>query len=268
MSRTAFRIACALCASALAPCAAAQDTGEWQFAATLYGWLPDIGGHTGLPLGGGGTIDVDVGTILDNLKMTAQGSFELHKGRWGGFTDLVYLDVGKTGSRTRDVSIGGVPVPATVDTDLQFDLKSTIWTLAGSYRVARYDDSTLDLLAGARLGHIKQELGWTFTGNFGALAPPPLTGTASESVDQWDVIVGVRGRVALGANHKWAVPYHFDIGAGDSDLTWQAELGLTYSFGWGDVGAVWRHLDYDLDSSGPIKDLSFSGPAFGATFRW
>ena len=64
------------------------------------------------------------------------------------------------------------------------------------------------------------------------------------------------------------MPYYFDIGTGDSDLTWQAELGLTYSFGWGDIGVAWRYLDYDLKANGPIKDLSFSGPAMGATIRW
>jgi hypothetical protein len=64
------------------------------------------------------------------------------------------------------------------------------------------------------------------------------------------------------------VPYYVDVGAGDSDLTWQAVLGIAYSFGWGDMGVVWRHLDYDVGSSGPIQDINFSGPAAGATFRW
>ena len=62
--------------------------------------------------------------------------------------------------------------------------------------------------------------------------------------------------------------YYFDIGTGDSDLTWQAELGLTYSFGWGDIGVAWRYLEYDLESDGPIVDLNFNGPAVGAIFRW
>ena len=64
------------------------------------------------------------------------------------------------------------------------------------------------------------------------------------------------------------MPYYFDIGAGDCDLTWQAELGLTYSFGWGDLGVAWRYLDYDLKSDGPIEELNFNGPAVGAIFRW
>ena len=258
-------------ASLAAPTLHAQEvTGSsgWQFAATIYGWLPDIGGETELPLGGGGTINVDVSTILDHLKMTGMGSFEFSKGRWGGFTDLIYLNVGDSGSRIRNLSINGVPLPASVTAAADFDLKSTIWTLGASYGVVDRGAATFDLLAGARLAHMKEELKWTFTGNFGPITPPPTTGSADESVDQWDAIVGGKGRFAFGASQKWAVPYYFDIGTGDSDLTWQAELGLTYSFGWGDIGVAWRYLDYDLKSSGPIKELNFNGPALGAIFRW
>src|SRR6185295_16649461 len=77
--------------------AAAQGSDDWQFSATVYGWFPDIGGRTSFP-GAGGTIDVDISTILDHLKMTAQGSFEVHKRSWGAFTDIVYLDVGEAKS--------------------------------------------------------------------------------------------------------------------------------------------------------------------------
>jgi hypothetical protein len=263
-------LACAIGVACLAasPLHAADSGSDWQFAATIYGWFPDIGGHTEFANGAGSTIDVDVSSILDHLKMTAQGSFEFHKGRWGGFTDIVYLDVGDSNSRTRNLEIGGVPIPATVTTAADFDLKSTFWTLAANYWVIDSDATTFGVMFGARLAHMNEELKWTFSGNFGQVTPPPLTGSAGESVDQWDGIVGVQGRVRFGADHKWAMPYYFDIGAGDSDLTWQAEVALTYSFGWGDIGAAWRYLDYDLDSNGPIKDLNFNGPAAGVTFRW
>ena len=57
-----------------APCALAEETSDdWQFSATVYGWFPDIGGNTHFQSGGGGTIDVDISTILDHLKMTLQG---------------------------------------------------------------------------------------------------------------------------------------------------------------------------------------------------
>lgn len=249
-------------------CVFAQEiSDEWHFAAAVYGWLPDIGGHTKAVLGDGRAIDVDVGTILDHLKMTAQGSFEVQKGHWGGFTDLVYLDVGDSKSKTHGLSIGGQALPASIDAEADFDLKSVIWTFGGSYRSFASPGVTVDLLAGARLADFKQDLSWQFTGTFGSITPPPLTGSRRASVDQWDAIVGVKGRFAFGADHNWVVPFYFDVGTGDSDLTLQAMVGFGYSFGWGDVGVAWRYLKYDL-KSGPIADMNFNGPALGVNFRW
>jgi hypothetical protein len=263
-------LACLLGIGAMAPsCLLAQDlSDDWQFSATVYGWFPDIGGQTSFPAGAGGTIDVDISTILDHLKMTAQGSFAIQKGHWGAFTDIVYLDVGEAKSQTRNLELGGQPLPAAVTADIDFDLESTIWTFGGSYRVVSSDGATVDVLLGARLASFDQTLDWEFSGNFGPVTPPPLTGTREASVDLWDGIVGVRGRLSFGSQHDWVVPYHFDIGAGDSDLTWQAMVGLAYAFGWGDLGVAWRYLDYDLGSDGPIADMNFNGPALGATFRW
>jgi hypothetical protein len=261
---------CLLGAAALAaPQAFAQEgSSDWKFAASIYGWFPDIGGHTEFPSGGGGDIDVDVSTILDHLKFTLQGSFEIHKGHWGAFTDLVYLDVGETKSGTRALSIGGVQLPATVSASAEFDLKSTFWTIAGSYRVADSADANFDLLLGARLADFNQSLNWTFTGDFGPVTPPPLTGSRNSSVEQWDAIVGAKGRKAFGSNEQWAVRYYLDLGTGDSDLTFQAMLALGYAFEWGDISVAWRYLDYDLEPGGPVTDMNFSGPAIGASFRW
>ena len=227
---------------------------------------PTSAGKPNFPSGSGRTIDVDVSTILENLKMTFQGSFEVHKGHWGVFTDIVYLDVGDSQSQTHAITIGGVTLPGTVESAVDFDLKSTIWTLAGSYRGIASPSATVDWLAGARLANIDQTLEWEFTGNFGSVAPPPLTGSSNASVDQWDLIVGMKGRLAYGADHNWVVPFYFDVGAGDSDLTWQAMVGFGYAFGWGDLGVAWRYMQYDL--GGGIDDMNFNGPAMGATFRW
>jgi hypothetical protein len=64
------------------------------------------------------------------------------------------------------------------------------------------------------------------------------------------------------------VPYYLDIGAGDSDFTWQAIAGVGYSFGWGDVLGVWRYLDYDTPNNDPIQNADFNGPAIGVTFHF
>ena len=263
------KLVCLLGLGVLAPaCVFADASDDWQFSATIYGWFPDIGGKTSFPAGAGGDIDVDIGTILDHLKMTFQGAIEVRKGRWGVLADVVYLDVGDAKSVTRNVEIGGQPLPVGVTAAMDFDLKSTFLTLAGTYRVTDSTGVTFDVLLGARLASVDQTLDWEFAGSFGPITPPPLTGRREAFVDQWDGIVGVKGRLAFGTEQQWVVPYYFDIGAGDSDLTWQGVLGLAYAFGWGDLGVAWRYLDYDLGSGGPIADMNFNGPALGATFRW
>lgn len=249
--------------------AAAQENADgWHFTAKVYGWFPDIGGQTDFPLGGGGSIDVDIGTILDHLKMTGQGGFEARKDRWGAFVDVVYLDVGEANSNARNIETGGIALPAAVNAAMNFDLKSLFLTVAGIYRFVDLSDAEVELLLGARLASFEQTLDWEFSGNFGPVTPPPLTGSREVSVDQWDAIVGIRGRSHFGNDGKWSLPYHFDIGTGDSDLTWQAMVGVAYAFGWGDLGVAWRYLGYDLKSDGPIVDMNFNGPALGATFRW
>jgi hypothetical protein len=259
-----------LAAAVLAPAIsyAQEISDEWQFGATIYGWLPDISGTVVFPSGAESSIGVDISTILDHLKMTAQGSFEVQKGRWGAYTDVIYLDVGESNSQTRGITIGDVGLPASVTAAVDLDMKTTLWTLGGSYRVASEPASTFDVLAGVRLMDLQQNLNWEFTGDFGSVAPPPRTGSRSVSADNWDVIAGVKGRFGLGADHKWIVPYYFDVGTGDSDLTLQGVLGVGYVFGWGELGVAWRYMEYEFESGNPIKDVDFSGPALGATFRW
>jgi hypothetical protein len=95
----------------------------------------------------------------------------------------------------------------------------------------------------------------------------PATGRVTAGSTLWDGIVGVRGRAQLGAG-QWSVPYYFDIGAGSSQLTWQALAGIAYRFGWGDVTLAYRHLYYDQEDDKLLQDFEFSGPALGATFRF
>ena len=75
-------------------------------------------------------------------------------------------------------------------------------------------------------------------------------------------------RYAFGDRLQWYVLLYADIGAGDSQLTWQAAAGLGYAFGWGDVVGLWRYLRYDFKSDQAIQDLAFNGPMIGVTFRW
>jgi hypothetical protein len=262
--------AMALAVTAIAPTGATaqQPTDQWQFRASIYGYLPDIGGTTTFPAGTGTSISVSSDQIIDTLKFTFMGTFEAQKGRWGAFTDVIYLDVGGSKSGTRDLTVGNVTLPAGVTADAQLDIKAWVWTLAGTYRVASDPGFTMDVLAGARLFDVEEKLGWQFSANLGGIAPPPRIGNSEIKQDYWDGIVGVKGRLAFGANREWFVPYYVDVGTGDSELTWQGVAGIGYAFRWGEVFAAWRYLDYKFKSGSKIEDVNFSGPAIGVAFRW
>ena len=142
------------------------------------------------------------------------------------------------------------------------------WTLAGSYRVVPDVRSPVDVFAGARMLDIKEKLGWQLSGNVGSVPLPGRSGNLETKAQNWDAIVGVKGRMAFGAERKWFVPYYLDVGAGESDLTWQAMGGIGYAFGWGDIVGSWRYLDYKMKSGSNVEKLNFSGPAVAAVFHW
>jgi hypothetical protein len=271
MSKPIAVTVAALCAvAALSPAdSAAQTADNWTWQASLYVYLPTIGGSTTFPQSGAGSdVSLDASKIIDNLKMTFMGTIEASNGRWGMFTDVVYMDLGNTKSGTRDISIGGAGLPAGASANASYDLKGWAWTLAGTWRVASDPTSKMDLIAGARLLDMKQTLGWEVTGNVGSIPTPGRGGNATAELSNWDAIIGVKGRAVLGESRQWFLPYYVDVGAGESNLTWQAMAGIGYSFEWGDLAGAWRYLDYDMKSGKSIESMTFNGPTIAAVFRW
>jgi len=247
--------------------AAVPDT--WQFAASLYGWYASIGGTLNFPVVGASTdINIDANTLVHNLNMLAMGAFDVHRGPWGGFVDVVYMNVGGGKSNTRDFAIGGAGIPAGTTADLHLGMKSWIWTIAGEYRAVSDPALMLDLLAGARYLDLTNSLNWSISGALGPLPPASATGASEVNGNVWDGIVGVKARYAFGADRRWIVPAYLDGGTGNSHYTIQAALGVGYAFRWGEVTAMWRYLDYKLQSGGRLENLDVNGPLIGASFRW
>ncbi|MEM1411252.1 MAG: hypothetical protein AAGH19_02760 [Pseudomonadota bacterium] len=274
-----FALALALGLALTSPLALAQDdddsttsSDDWMFSGSVYGWFPDIGGRTNFSEGpGGGSIDVPVSDILDNLEFTFQGSFMARKGRWGVFADLIYLDLSNTQALDEDEPrIGDVDLPIGVTGTVGIDMTSWIVTTAATYRLG--DDGegrrVFDLLAGARYMDIDQTLELSLEGDLGMLPIPGPQSSTNVSEGVFDFIIGMRGRIAYTDDGSWFTPYYFDVGTGDSDITWQGMVGVGYEFGWGDVVLAYRILDYDMPSDKPIDTLDYSGPALGAVFHW
>jgi hypothetical protein len=271
----------ALCATTQAQEQDSSD--EWQWNLTPYLWLPTIDGHVkyDVPPDGGGGPDVSVGPTdwLELLNFAALFSGSASKGRFGVFTDFVYLDMGGDNDG-RVVSVEGVvggpggrveiPVSADLNLATEFALDGLQWMLGGGYAFADSEAGRHYVFAGVRFIGIDVTTNWRLTGAVtgpGGETVLDSQGSIDKSVDLWDGIVGLKGHFLLGEG-RWSMPYSVDIGTGDSDLVWNASLSLARRFGWGDLLFGYRHLEYDEGPGGTLQDFSLSGPGFGATFHF
>jgi hypothetical protein len=262
-------VAALLCVVALLASSAsyAQASDDWTFQGIIYGYLPSIDGKTTFPEEGEARVTIDASKFLENLEFVFMGSFEASKGSWGVFTDAMYLDVGDSNSPSRDITIGGGMLPAGASANIHYGLRAWTWSLAATWRVQATPTSRLDVIAGTRMIELDQEVDWQLSGNIGSIALRDRAGTSKTGVTNWDAIVGIKGRAGLGEGH-WVVPYYFDVGAGDSQFTWQAMAGLGYTFRWGELMGLWRYIDYDMKSDKEIASASLNGPAIAVAFRW
>jgi hypothetical protein len=260
----------ALGLTGLAPVAAqAQSAADkWQWEVGIYGWFPAIGGKTAFPSNGnsGPSIDVTAQDVIDALKMTFMGQIEARNGQWGVWSDLVYADLGGSKNGTRGFTVDNQPVNA--DANLQLDVKSTVWSLAGLYNLASPPENTTDLLFGTRLLNMKQTLNWSLSASIPEHPTLGRSGEASVDASDWDAIVGIKGRYYFGAERKWFLPYYVDVGAGQSKLTWQVNAGVGYKFDWGSVFATYRYLDYQFKSGSALESMNMSGALIGVAFQF
>lgn len=203
---------------------AAQEQ-DWEFTADIYGWGASIGGKTAA----GSDVNIDIEDLIDNLDMGLMATVGARKGKWSILTDVIYMDV--------DADKHGVDV----------GLQSWIVTPVVGYNLIQEGDLTLDIIGGARYLWLKSELDLSGVGG------PRV----SDSGHVWDGIVGLKGELELGKN--WYVPFCLDVGAGESDLTWQALGGLAYKFEKFDVVVGYRYLDWEFDNHSIFDDMDLSG---------
>jgi hypothetical protein len=226
---------------------------QWQFGGTLYLWAAGIQGETPR----GVDFDVDFGTVLGNLNMAFMGTLEARRGPWSLLADAVYMNVGASDGASVAVPAAGV----TVDVDGALKVRGLALNLLGSYTVWASEQASLDVLGGVRYLELDTEVDLRLNALGRQLAPSrSALGTA------WDGIVGVKGQVKL--DDRWYLPYYADIGAGESNLTWQVFAGVGYAFDWGEVSLVYRHLEWDFDADEKLEHVRFSGPAAAVTWRF
>jgi hypothetical protein len=235
--------------------ASAQEADSWRHELTVYGWYSGIDGTVQFPgpLGAGSDFTVDASDIISNLSMIFMGGWQSKKGKWSFIGDVVYMDLGDSGNQTVTPGASGVPLNASLDLDL------SSWVLNGGigYDVVQTEQANLAVVGGMRYMTIDVDVKAGLQGR---------TTEQSDSEALLDGIVGVSG--AFNFNENWYLPYHADIGAGGSELTWQLFAAIGYRFSWGDVRLGYRHLVYELDDDYLMQDMELSGPVLGVGFTF
>lgn len=262
-----------------------HDDDAWHFSLTPYVWLPTINSNLQFttrarPIGGGGleqrlvTISSEIGPndYLSDLNMALMIAANAQKGRWSIGADLIYLSLSGERSTVGGVQRQGELIPIELESNLgtETDLKTGALTLLAGYEVLTTERATGSILFGSRYLDVDADLDWNLQVDVeGTDFVLDRRGRASRGGDLWDALVGFKGRLWLGEDRRWYVPYYVDAGAGSSKFTWQAMTGLGYSFRHSDLLFVYRHLEYDNDDSDDlVEDLSLSGPAIGWSFRF
>jgi len=249
----------------------------WQFSVTPYAWVPSIDGtlryHLPTQSGSGSAnVSKDGASVLEALNFAAMIAAEARYQRYSVMTDFIYLDLGGSSSKLRDVNFGGggnAGVGANLDRGTESSLSGSLWTLMGGYTVLQGDWGHADIVGGFRLFSLNSETNIRLAGDVTApsgSASLNRNAKLSESATLFDGIIGMRGRLGIGKG--FYAPYAFDIGTGSSTLTWQASAGLGYQFSWGGVALGYRHLSYEQASKNLVQDLSFGGPFLALNFTF
>jgi hypothetical protein len=262
----------ALCAAMAPPAAAAEVNmydGQWHYQLTPYGWFPSISGDLDftLPSGGGGSpsVKVNPSSYLKDLQFAAMFYAEARKGSFALFTDVVYADIASLKSTVHELRGPNGRISLPVNVDVNVGVKELVWTAGAQYTLIRNETFSLDALAGVRYGSIKSSLD---ANSSIAGSGYGFSNGTTQKVNLWDGIVGVQGKLLLGDDKKWFVPYELDIGAGSNNWVWNGIIGIGYRFDWGNVLVAYRNLDYRMTGDELVQNLQMSGPAIGLSLQW
>ena len=219
----------------------------WRWSITPYLWGSEIDTDVRFPGGQeiGGTTKFN--DILDKLDFGGMLHFEGQRGAWGMFVDATYLAL------SDDTTQGPISVASELDTGL-YEFAAT-YTPGGT-------SGAFTAFAGARITDLSLEM--TFSG------PGPL-GPIRRATDKSYTDFMVGGRYTHLFNDRWLFNVRADIGAGDTESSWNALAGFGWRFG-GDLDKAlllgWRHMELEVEEGGRETDVTFDGPIAGVWFSF
>lgn len=233
--------------------AESNSSDKWEFQLTLYSWLAGQEG-TVATLPGLPPADIDVDfwdDILGNINGALMLVGEARKGRYGIFTDIMYIDIEAKDS-----------TPGPFFSSIKSRTKSWIVSAAGLYRLVERERAFLDAIGGIRYWSVDSEL------SLGAGLLPARK--VSNKEDWIDPIIGVKGLSPLWGS-KFFVSGAFALGGFTvgSDLMWDANINLGYQWTKGFSTTVgYRYLDVDYESTDFLYDVAQHGPVLALSFRF
>lgn len=221
---------------------------NWEFSVTPYLFLARLNGTVGA-LGRTAQVNASFSDIFHNLDFAAMGTFEARKGNWLVLVDGMYI------------SLSGKKVtPNPLFSDIDVEVKELVFDPEVGYRVVKGKGGTIDLLAGARIWHVKSHI--TFQPRISPLVD------VEESKNWADPVVGARGIANL--SPRTFLIGKFDVGGFgiSSDFTGQAFGGVGFQVK-PRVALLggYRYLRVDYVNGGFIFKTDMSGIALGAKFK-
>lgn len=237
----------------------APPANEWTFSITPYFWAAGLSGDVGVFGRQPVDIDMSFGDVFDDLRFAAMMTGEAHNGTWGVYADFMYASTGSDTSIQRTVL--GVPLQL----DASVDTKSFTSTLMGEYRLPLNEGVTVDLMVGARIWNVDNDI----KARLSAGAPPLADFSGSDGATWVDPMIGVKARIDTNSPFyftAWGMIGGFGAGA---DLDWDVMAGVGYD--WNDrisSSIGYRALGVDYKNDGFVYDVVQQGIFLGTTIRF
>lgn len=212
---------------------------------SIYGWLPSLDGTLRFNVPGEPD-DSASANAIDSLDSVFMGSYALRQNEWSFLADMIYLKMsGDTQGLNPNVK-------------LDAELTAKLYSFYGGYNLSHTNKTSIDVIAGVR--YLGLDLDISRSG--GIIG----NGKLSSGISNYDAVIGLYGSYTI--DEHWYIPYMVDIGTGDTDLTWQANLSIAYRLSWGDIIGTYRYIHYEKDDSLLVEDFDLYGPKIGVVFHF
>jgi opacity protein-like surface antigen len=234
--------------AAAASSSASDSASTWVFEFTPYFWLAGIKGHADIGDFSTNGVEVSFSDLFESLELGLMGTFEAQRGQWGAVFDGMYIKL--ENQKSTNSPAGAV---------VELDLTQQIYEGGFLYRAVDQSGGDVDIIGGARF--LVLESNATVQGGV-------FDGRTAGSDENWvDAFIGVRGAYSFA--RRWSASGYADIGAGGSDLTWQALAGIAFHISeMFSAKAGYRYLGYKFENADLSYDLSFGGAILGLGIRF